>query len=66
MGSGGFQKVLVVFKKVLVVFKRFGEVLVVLGSGGSQTLEFTLKVSDLIPAYNYTYYGTFSLLDRSG
>ena len=31
-----------VFKKVLVVFKRFGEVLMVLGSGGSQTLEFTL------------------------
>ena len=32
------KKVLVVFKKVLVVFRRFGEVLVVFGSGGSQTL----------------------------
>ena len=37
--------VLVVFVKVLVVFSEIGVVLVVFGSGGSETLNPTLKIS---------------------
>ena len=36
--------VLVVFVKVLVVFSEIGVVLVVFGSGGSETLNPTLKI----------------------
>ena len=40
--------VLVVFVKVLVVFSEIGVVLVVFGSGGSETLNPTLKIIEAV------------------
>ena len=46
--------VLVVFVKVLVVFSEIGVVLVVFGSGGSETLNPTLKISHAIAPSNWS------------
>ena len=43
--------VLVVFVKVLVVFSEIGVVLVVFGSGGSETLNPTLPIEHNIEAF---------------